>query len=467
MKFLSLKPSQCFSYLQPRVLPTKVPLIRMIIIASLISCIAVSVTSTPISLDSPLFWPGFQLSTSTEDQDAYQLVWYDDFDEESLNLKKWYPLVDCSGRGNNELQCYTNRTDNIRIRHGVLELAAIPEKYQNRDFTSGRVHAVGQGWTYGFFEARARLPQGKHLWPAIWMVPASGVYGSWPMSGEIDIMEGRGQKSTSMESTIHYGASRSDRSKIGCGIIDFPFDFSDDYHIFGFEWTNTSMSWLLDGIKYYEVSTDRWFITDKGSLIYNHSGAPFDQSFKWILNVAVGGGYFPKETYGDLTWEEALQWKKPVMEVDWVRVFQKIPQPYTPEDIVQVSSTSLPSVETLTVTTEVSTVSTTESVEETSETSESNRESTVSSTSTSVSDVTTTPSTTIASTSTETTSEHSSEPSTTKSSDLEESDVKKDKDKKVKDSSETIDVKNEVVLYDYESSHTNDDPSNTYYYDAL
>jgi beta-glucanase (GH16 family) len=452
------------------------------VIATCISWIAVLVTSTPISLDSPILWPGFELSVPLNGpQDEYQLVWFDDFEGDSLDLSKWYPLIDCSGRGNNELQCYTNRTDNIRVENGVLELVALPEKYEGRNFTSGRIHASGQGWKYGFFETRARLPKGKHLWPAIWMVPSSGIYGPWPMSGEIDIMEMRGQKSTFMESTIHYGASRSDRTHIGSGMMEFPFDFSEDYHIFGFEWTNTSMSWLLDGIKYYELSTDRWFVTDKGTQVYNQTGSPFDHSFKWILNVAIGGGYFPRETYGDITWEESFKWEKPVMEVDWVRVFQKVPE----ETFSSLSSTSLSSTETETTPTAVTTTTTTpittterESernfsttatfdfdsektkptpIEATSSTSlETTTDSPVSHETITLAITTTSPETTIT--------------TTTINPDVDfEKSNKKDEDKKIKDSPETIDNKkgNEVVLYDYESGGTNEDPVNTYYYDTL
>lgn len=253
----------------------------------------------------------------------YHLVWFDDFDGEELDRRKWYPLIDCSGRGNNELQCYTSQQKNVRVRNGHLELTAVAEDYAGRNFTSGRVHASGRGWTYGWFEARARLAKGMHLWPAIWLVPTDGAYGSWPRSGEIDMMESRGQDVHKLESTIHFGSSRSDRGKIGSSMIHFPFDFSQDFHIFGFQWTNQSMKWFLDGMQYFETSTDRFFTDKKGERIYQSKGAPFDRNFKWVLNLAVGGFFFPPDVYGRLKRSDALEWSKPVMEVDWVRVFQK------------------------------------------------------------------------------------------------------------------------------------------------
>ena len=383
-----------------------------IIFSAFISCFFLLL---PKSLEAG--WPIFDLSNPNLYDEAYQLVWWDDFDGDSLDLKKWYHLIDCSGRGNNELQCYTNRSDNVLVQEGLLKLFAKPEKYQGRDYTSGRIHAAGQGWTFGFFEARARLPKGKHLWPAIWMVPASGVYGPWPSSGEIDIMESRGQRVFSMESTIHFGASRSDRSKIGTKMLDFPFDFSQDFHVFGFEWTNRSMTWYLDGIRYFEIPTDRWFITDKGTRMYNHSGAPFDQSFKWILNVAVGGGYFPKDTYGDISWEEAIKWEKPFMEVDWVRVFKKMP-----------ISTVYVDHEATSATTESSTIDYSSLLPTTTTTS-----------------------------------------STIYESNFQSS--KKDEDKKIKEEkpAETVDGKkdNEVVFYEYETISSSEEPSIADYYDTL
>lgn len=305
----------------------------------------------------------------------YHLVWSDDFDGEKLDSRKWYPLIDCSGRGNNELQCYTNREENVRVRNGQLELMALAEDYSGRNFTSGRVHASGPGWTYGWFEARARLPKGMHLWPAIWLVPTDGVYGPWPQSGEIDMIENRGQNECELESTIHFGSSRSNRKKIGTSMIEFPFDFSQDFHIFGFEWTNQSMKWLLDGVPYFETSTNRFFTDKKERQIYPHKGAPFDQNFKWVLNVAVGGAFFPPSVYGRISRSDAHDWPKPVMEVDWVRVFQKNPAIRTPATATVPAPTTTPVPTSFSVTSP-SSLLTTESARETHETTASANQST-------------------------------------------------------------------------------------------
>ncbi|KAJ7262548.1 concanavalin A-like lectin/glucanase domain-containing protein [Mycena rebaudengoi] len=45
---------------------------------------------------------------------------------------------------------------------------------------------------FGRVEIRAELPTGDWPWPALWMLPVEDVYGGRPLSGEIDIMEARG-----------------------------------------------------------------------------------------------------------------------------------------------------------------------------------------------------------------------------------------------------------------------------------
>src|SRR6266487_811527 len=109
------------------------------------------------------------------------------------------------GGGNNEFQCYTARRENIKVSDGVLTIKARPESYKNHDYTSGRVRMDTEGFKYGRYVIRAKLPKGKHLWPAIWMMPTHEVFGEWAASGEIDIMELRGQEPSLVEGTLHFG----------------------------------------------------------------------------------------------------------------------------------------------------------------------------------------------------------------------------------------------------------------------
>lgn len=250
-----------------------------------------------------------------------KVVWQEDFNCAQPDAGKWDIQVDCNGGGNNELQCYTRRPKNVKCHQGKLIITAKPEDYQNKKFTSARLHGK-QGWKYGYFEARAKLPKGKHLWPAIWMMPHASKYGIWPRSGEIDIMEYREQELTKIESTLHYGAAWNDKGQTGSGMREFGIDFSQDFHLFGFEWTDKKMVWYLDNKPYFETSLDRMFNPPSGTKVYDKKGSPFDEPFHWILNLAVGGGFFPPEKYGNITPEEAKSWPQPVIEIDYLKVYQ-------------------------------------------------------------------------------------------------------------------------------------------------
>lgn len=242
-------------------------------------------------------------------------IWKDDFNDDKLDQSKWYfGNIGCSGNGNNEMQCYTDR--NAQLLNGSLVLnVQIEIGAEGKHFTSSRIHGK-QGWTYGRFEVRAKLPKGRHLWPAIWMMPLKSEFGDWPRSGEIDVMENRGQVPESVEGTIHYGDSGHIYE--GSKMTKFPFDFSHDFHTFALERRPNKMSWFVDGTEYYSYNTDKMF----GNKIYKKKGEPFDKDFYWIFNVAVGGGYFPVDPFGPpVTVEEAKQWEKTSMEIDWVKVF--------------------------------------------------------------------------------------------------------------------------------------------------
>jgi beta-glucanase (GH16 family) len=157
------------------------------------------------------------------------LVWQDGFDGNELNTDNWtardsYEREDvndlgaCWGGGNNEAQCYTSRPENVSVIDGNLVLTALVENHTatnvngqsaSRNYTSGRIQTRNkQDFKYGRFEARIKLPSGDGVWPAFWMLPTDQVYGTWPFSGEIDIMEnadGNGQ----IGGAIHYNNPNS------------------------------------------------------------------------------------------------------------------------------------------------------------------------------------------------------------------------------------------------------------------
>jgi len=226
------------------------------------------------------------------------------------------------GGGNGEKQCYTKRKENAFIKDGHLVIHVIPEQFDGHSYTSTRLHQMRTGWTYGKFEARAKLPKGKHLWPALWLYPQNSVFGTWAASGEIDIMEYRGERTNQIQGTIHYGGYSPHNVHNGSGERNFTVDFSADFHVFSFEWDKDEMRWYLDGEEYHNQTLKKSFWSGSGPNPYTKDGEPFTHNFQWILNVAVGGNFFPKSTFGTLDVNEAKQWPKPTMEVDYVRVYQ-------------------------------------------------------------------------------------------------------------------------------------------------
>ncbi|KAJ6219836.1 hypothetical protein RDWZM_005648 [Blomia tropicalis] len=165
----------------------------------------------------------------------WQLVWSDEFNGNHLDENNWKYHTGVHKR-NHELEFYTShRHENVRVENGHLVIEARPEEYQGSNFTSGRLDGK-KAWTYGKFEARAKLPSGHNLWPAIWMMPRDSKYGIWAASGEIDIMEFRGDKPHEIMGTIHYGGTWPDNISSTSGVRHYKHDFSQDYHTFALEW---------------------------------------------------------------------------------------------------------------------------------------------------------------------------------------------------------------------------------------
>jgi len=240
---------------------------------------------------------------------GWKLVWSDEFDGNSLDLSKWEFEVNAHGGGNNELQYYT--TNNARVANGFLVIEARKEHYTGpggtREYTSARIRTRGKGdWQYGRFDIRAKLPQGKGIWPAIWMLPTDQRYGGWPHSGEIDIMELLGQEPNKVYGTLHYSGPQGHRYK-GTNFVLRTGTFANDFHLFGFEWEPSAVRWYVDGAL-YQTQTN-WQSRAKPFPV------PFDQRFHLILNLAVGGNW-PGNPDATTTFPQT-------MTVDYVRVYRR------------------------------------------------------------------------------------------------------------------------------------------------
>jgi len=218
---------------------------------------------------------------------AQKIVWEDNFDGNSLDYSKWECEQNAFGGGNNELQMYTDRKLNVRVENGNLILEARKENTNIagtiRNFSSARIRSKNRGdWMYGRFDIRAKLPSGQGIWPAIWMLPTDEKYGDWASSGEIDILEFKGNEPNKLHTTLHFGG-KWPNNLFKTNVFEATKDLTLDFHTYSLDWRKNKMTWFLDDKEVF--STSRWE-SDKGPY-----PAPFDQRFHLLLNVAVGGGF--------------------------------------------------------------------------------------------------------------------------------------------------------------------------------
>lgn len=241
----------------------------------------------------------------------YKSVWEDQFDGTELDLEKWTPVVgngcpDNCQFGNNELQFYSDSSQNLAVSNGTLKMIAFKEAREGSEYTSAKLISQSKGdWKYGKVEVKAKLPTGRGTWPAIWMLPTLERPMNWPLDGEIDIMEHVGYNQGMIYGTIHTlnynhidGTQKSDSIYLE--------DVSDHFHVYSMEWDEQQMSWFVDGKQYLRI--------DKGQEAYE--GWPFDQKFHLILNFAVGGNWGGKYGVDDSIWPQ-------IFEIDYVKVYQK------------------------------------------------------------------------------------------------------------------------------------------------
>lgn len=246
--------------------------------------------------------------------DDWQPVWCDEFDTDGLpDSDKWLYDVGGHGWGNNELQYYTREDlDNVFIEDGILNIRAIKESYMGNEYTSGRIVTKYQGdWTYGRIQVRAKVPEGRGTWPAVWMLPTDNTYGGWPYSGEIDIMEYVGYDPNTIHGTIHTGAyNHGLGTQIGY-TTSVP-TAEEEFHVYEMIWEPSSIKLFIDGVQFATFG----YNADTNVDILNSDAWPFDQRFHLILNLAIGGNWGGVEGVDDTIFPATFQ-------VDYVRVFHK------------------------------------------------------------------------------------------------------------------------------------------------
>jgi beta-glucanase (GH16 family) len=270
---------------------------------------------------------------------GWKLKWADEFDGSEINRKHWdFDLGDgffnyesnqwIGGWGNNELQTYTDRPINVKVKDGRLLITAQKESYQGRGYTSARIKSRARDGSplvnqlYGRIEVRAKLPVGQGVWPAIWMLPQDEKYGTWAASGEIDILEAKGHEPNKIHGTIHHGG-RWPVNAYSTKVYDLPPGQSiAEFHTYAIEWEPGEIRWYFDDVLY---STQNFWWSS--SLVNGGQGArpareadlnpwpaPFDKPFYFIFNVAVGGNFGGAPN--------ASTPFPATMEIDFIRVYE-------------------------------------------------------------------------------------------------------------------------------------------------
>ncbi|MEK0316487.1 carbohydrate binding domain-containing protein [Cohnella sp. 56] len=245
-------------------------------------------------------------------QRQWSMIWNDEFDGTDIDASKWNFVEGGGGFGNEELQRYTNRSENARVEDGNLIIEARKEIGGGEPYSSAKLTTQGKGdWTYGKIEVRAKLPDGKGMWPAIWMMPSDdSLYGNWPSSGEIDIMEMLGHEPNKVYGTLHFGNPHAQSQQ--AYTLPAGQSFADDYHVFTLEWEPGEIRHYVDGIPFSRMND--WYAKVDGQASEYTYPAPFDRDFFLQLNLAVGGSW-PGNPDG------AVEFPKR-MAVDYVRVYQ-------------------------------------------------------------------------------------------------------------------------------------------------
>lgn len=236
----------------------------------------------------------------------YELEWSDEFEGTTLNEANWTPEIGYGLWGNNEQENY--QAANIAVADGHLQITAKKQQIGNSGYTSGRITSLNKReFTYGKIEARMKLPRGKGLWPAFWLLGSNmrargntpGV--GWPACGEIDIMEAINNEIWT-SAAAHW--AKADGTHISSS--NKTNTTPHEYHVYSVVWTKETIKWYIDD----KFCNGLWIKDGKGST------SEFHLPFNIILNLAVGGDW-PGQVIDDSTLPA-------VMLVDYVRLYKEV-----------------------------------------------------------------------------------------------------------------------------------------------
>ncbi len=265
-----------------------------------------------------------QLSQDAQAQSKtprWELVWSDEFEVDGPPNPARWGYEDGLVR-NNEPQFYTRRLENARVERGKLIIEGRKEEFANpryeagsddwkkqqpfAPYTSASLTTQGKAsWQYGRIEVRAKLPQGKGMWPAIWTLGDNRSQIGWPKCGEIDIMEFVGKEPNKVHGTTHYSVADKHTSKGKALTVQRPFD---DFHLYAVEWFPDRIDFFFDDTKFHSFALD-----EAGTGPEN----PFRKPHYLLINLAIGGAWG-----GPVVDDSVLPQK---YLIDHVRVYRAVP----------------------------------------------------------------------------------------------------------------------------------------------
>jgi beta-glucanase (GH16 family) len=231
-----------------------------------------------------------------------KLIWEENFNGSELNTTIWnFELGDgcpsICGWGNNEKQIYTN--SNHIVSNGML---TIEIKKENENYTSTRITtAKKKEFQYGRIEARAKIPVGKGIWPAFWMLGSNIKEIGWPKCGEIDILEYVGREPHMAYTSLHTQDSHGNTINTKKTTIS---NIEEGFHLYAIDWTKDKIVFLIDDKEVYTFQPAP----------KNENTWPFNQPFYIIVNAAVGGNFGGHEI------DDTIFPQK--FEIDYIRVYQ-------------------------------------------------------------------------------------------------------------------------------------------------
>jgi beta-glucanase (GH16 family) len=248
---------------------------------------------------------------------SYTLSWSDEFtgpDGSSPDSSQWAYDIGGNGWGNDELEYYTNRAQNLQLKDGNLVITAQKETYTGtdgvmRNYTSARLKTQGLfSQAYGRFEARIKIPAGQGIWPAFWMLGNNIGSVKWPTCGEIDIMENIGKEPGMVHGSMHGPSTTGPTSDLTAAFrLPAGQNFAGDFHIYAVEWEPGTVRFYVDSNLYATFNSSQW--PAGGTWVFDHP-------FFIILNVAVGGSW-PGSPDATTVFPQQ-------MLVDYVRVYTKM-----------------------------------------------------------------------------------------------------------------------------------------------